>query len=191
MVEAAGSPSPPDDASGRPEPLSRRDRRRIVFYALARPSLTTVGLLVVYFVVPLDHVGDLSAAVAIAAGLLVVVALGWWQLHRIMASEYPGAQAIEALTTVVAFYLMLFATVYFRMSVVSAGSFDEPLTRIDALYFCLTVFATVGFGDIAAVSQPARVVVSVQMIANLILIAAGIRVLSAAGQWRRRQRGIG
>ena len=61
----------------------------------------------------------------------MVVGLGWWQLRRIMASEYPGAQAVEALTTVVAFYLMLFATVYFRMSVVSAGSFDEGRGETD------------------------------------------------------------
>ncbi len=30
------------------------------------------------------------------------------------------------------------------------AAFNETLTRIDSLYFTLTVFATVGFGDIAA-----------------------------------------
>ncbi|MDV2475345.1 potassium channel family protein [Rhodococcus zopfii] len=189
MVEPAGPPSPSDDDSGPPEPLSQRDRRRLLFYALARPSLTTVVLVVVYFLVPLDHVGDISGALTLAAGIGVVLVLGWWQIRKILAAEYPMVQAIEALTTVVAFYLVLFATVYFRMSVVNAASFGAPLTRIDALYFCLVVFATVGFGDIVAVSQIARVAVSVQIVANLVLLALGIRVLSAAVRWRRRHRG--
>ena len=39
-----------------------------------------------------------------------------------------------------------------------AGTFTEPLTRTDAQYFTVTIFATVGFGDITAVTQTARVV---------------------------------
>ena len=75
------------------------------------------------------------------------------------------------------------------MSVVAADNFSEPLSRIDAIYFCLTVFATVGFGDISAESEAARAVVSVQMVANLVFFAVGIRLLAAAVQWRRRSRG--
>lgn len=191
MVGPAGPPSPSDDESGRPELLSERDRRRLLFFAVARPSLTALVLLVVYFLVPLDHVGDISGVLTLAAGIGVVLVLGWRQIRKIMTARYPAVQAIEALITVVAFYVVLFAAVYFRMSVVSAGSFGEPLTRIDALYFCLTVFATVGFGDIVAVSQSARATVSGQMVANLVLIAVGIRVLAAAVQWRRHHRGDG
>ena len=36
------------------------------------------------------------------------------------------------------------------------GSFTEPLTRTDSLYFVVTVFATVGFGDITPLSLSAR-----------------------------------
>ena len=46
-----------------------------------------------------------------------------------------------------------------------AASFTEPLTRADALYFTVTVFSTVGFGDITAKSETARVVLIVQMLA--------------------------
>ncbi len=188
MAEPTGPASPGDKESGLPGNLSRRDRRRLVVSALARPSLIAVVLLVVYFLIPLDHVGDISGALTLFAGIAIVVVLGWWQIRKIMAAEYPAAQAIEALTTVVAFYLVLFATVFYRMSVVNPGSFDEELSRIDALYFCLTVFATVGFGDIVPVGQAARVVVSVQMVLNLIFIALGLRLVTAAVQWRRRHR---
>jgi hypothetical protein len=69
----------------------------------------------------------------------------------------------------------------------SAASFTEPLTRTDALYFTVTVFSTVGFGDITARSEAARVVLIVQMLADLALLGAGIRVLLGAVQRGREQ----
>lgn len=60
------------------------------------------------------------------------------------------------------------------------------MTRVDALYFTVTVFATVGFGDLAAVAEPARVVVTVQMLADLVLIGVIVKVLAGAAQQRRR-----
>ena len=66
-------------------------------------------------------------------------------------------------------------------------AFDDPasftvdtLTRVDALYFTVTVFSTVGFGDISAATEPARVLVTIQMILNLIFLGAGVRLLTAA-----------
>ena len=43
---------------------------------------------------------------------------------------------------------MVFASTYFVMERVSAANFTQPLTRTGALYFTVTVFSTVGFGDI-------------------------------------------
>ena len=74
----------------------------------------------------------------------------------------------------------------------SAASFTEPLTRTDALYFSVTVFSTVGFGDIAAKSEPARIVLIVQMLGDLALLGAGVRLLLGAvrrGQERRSDTG--
>ena len=62
----------------------------------------------------------------------------------------------------------------------SAANFTQPLTRTDALYFSVTVFTTVGFGDIAAKSETARVVLIVQMLADLALLGAGAWVLLGA-----------
>ncbi|WP_241386279.1 potassium channel family protein [Rhodococcus sp. CH91] len=169
-----------------PRPPGPRERKRLILIAVARPTVTALVLFGVYFVVPLEHVRDLSGALVLAAGGLAVLAVGWWQIRRILAAQYPAVQAIEALTATVSVYLLVFATVYLRMSVADPDCFTEPLSRLDALYFCLTVFSTVGFGDIAAVSEPARAVVSAQMVFNLILLALGIRLLTAAVQWRRR-----
>jgi hypothetical protein len=50
------------------------------------------------------------------------------------------------------------------------------------LYFAVTVFSTVGFGDIAAWSQPARIVVMIQILADLIYIGLLVRALFGAAQ---------
>ena len=62
----------------------------------------------------------------------------------------------------------------------SAASFTQPLTRTDALYFAVTVFSRVGFGDITPKSEAARVVLIVQMLGDLALLGAGARVLLGA-----------
>jgi hypothetical protein len=51
-----------------------------------------------------------------------------------------------------------------------------------ALYFTVTVFSTVGFGDITAKTDGARALVSVQMILDLILIASVARLLVTAAR---------
>jgi voltage-gated potassium channel len=111
-----------------------------------------------------------------------------WQVRAIAGSRYPGLRAAEALGLIIPFYLVLFASTYFLMERASAASFTQPLTRTDALYFTVTVFSTVGFGDITAKSETARVVLIVQMLADLAVLGTGLRVLPGAVQ-RGRERG--
>jgi hypothetical protein len=63
----------------------------------------------------------------------------------------------------------------------------QSLTRTDALYFTVTVFTTVGFGDIVATTQVARLVVTVQMILDLVVLGLGVRVFLGAVQRGRQQ----
>jgi voltage-gated potassium channel len=73
------------------------------------------------------------------------------------------------------------------MASMSADSFSEPLTRTDALYFTITVFSTVGFGDITAKTEPARLVVTAQMIADLVILGLAVKVIVGAARRRRDQ----
>ncbi len=68
------------------------------------------------------------------------------------------------------------------------GSFTEPLSRMAALYFSLSVFSTVGFGDIAAQTDLARGLVSLQIVCNLVLIGFGVRFVVAAVSWAKSHR---
>jgi hypothetical protein len=169
-------------------------RRRLIFRAVLRGLLVTTVLVVLYYLLPLDRPLDTGTAVRLLIGLLIFIGLTVWQVRTIAGSRYPGLRAAEALGLIIPLYLLLFASTYFLMERASAANFTQPLTRTDALYFSVTVFATVGFGDITAKSETARVVLIVQMLADLALLGAGARVLLGAvrrGQQRRSDTGGG
>ncbi|MDT2009638.1 two pore domain potassium channel family protein [Rhodococcus opacus] len=168
--------------------LTRRERRRLLLRALLVPLATILLCVVAYFALPWTNIGDMSALLILGGGLLVVVLAAVWQIRRIIGSDVPALQAIEALALILPLYLLGFATAYCLMSETDPGYFTEPLTRMGALYFALTVFSTVGFGDIAATTDASRAVVSVQIIGNLILLGVGIRVIVAAVDWARERR---
>jgi len=172
--------------------LPAATRRRTVLRTVLRGFLSTTVLVVLYYVLPLDQPLNAGAILRVLIGLAVFVVITVWQVRTIIGSPYPGMKAVEALGLLFPFYLLLFASTYFVMERASAASFTEPLTRTDALYFSVTVFSTVGFGDIAPKSEPARVVLIVQMLGDLALLGAGVRLLLGAvrrGKERRSDAG--
>jgi hypothetical protein len=168
--------------------LPSAKRRWLIFRTALRSLLLTAVLVVLYYVLPLDERLDAGVAVRLLIGFLIFAAMATWQVRSIVGSRYPAVKAIEALGLILPLYLLLFASTYFVMERASAANFTQPLTRTDALYFAVTVFSTVGFGDIAAKSEAARVVLIFQMLGDLALLGAGVRVLLGAVR-RGQQRG--
>lgn len=179
MIASAG---PGPDASS---DVGRGVRR--VFVTLLRALGSTVALVAIYYLLPLDRSSIGVTVGMLAFGLLALVALIAFQVRSISRAKYPALRAVGALATSVPLFLLLFAGTYFVMAGVSEADFSEPLTRTDALYFTVTVFSTVGFGDITATTQGARLVVTGQMIAGIVIIGLGARIIVSAVQ-RGQQR---
>lgn len=168
--------------------LSVTHRRRLLRQAILRPVCTALLLVLAYFVLPLDPGHDISTLTALVVGIVAVCGICAWQVRRILRAEFPAVQAAEALVAILALYLVGFAAMYYVQSQANPANFAEPLTKIDALHFCLGVFSTVGFGDIAATSELARATVIVQIVGNLTIIAVGVRLLTAAVRWSQELR---
>src|SRR5947208_14786130 len=137
--------------SAGPEPAAppeARPPRRMIVRALLRAVGSTIALVAIYYLLPLDRSATWAAVMMLAIGLVVLIGLVAFQVRSIISSPFPGLRAVEALATSVPLFLLLFASTYVVMATISASNFSEPLTRTDALYFTVTVFATVGFGDI-------------------------------------------
>jgi hypothetical protein len=155
---------------------------------LMRPLGTVALSLAAYFWLPLPSRSDTFTIVLLVVGLATLVVVVAWHVRAIAASDYPRIRAIEALSLAAPMYLLLFAATYFVMSRSSETNFSEPLSRVSALYFSVTVFSTTGFGDISARSDDARLLVTGQMIGNMIFIGFGIRQLTTATQIGLRRR---
>ena len=174
-------------ASTSPGLDARPPYRRIV-RSFLRAAGSTVALVTVYYLLPLDHSSTWAAVAMLVIGLALLIGLVAFQVRSIVRSRFPALRAIESLATSVPLFLLLFSGAYVVLSVISAGNFGQRLTHTDALYFTTTVFSTVGFGDIAAKSEAARLVVTSQMIADLLIIGLGIRVILGAVTRGRQQR---
>ena len=134
--------------------LPPAQRRRLIIGAVLRGLVVTTVPVVLYYLLPLDRPLDTGTAVRLLIGLLIFTGLTVWQVRAITGSRYPGLRAAEALGLIIPLYLLMFASTYFLMERASAANFTQPLTRTDALYFSVTVFTMVGFGDITANPRP-------------------------------------
>ena len=156
-------------------------------FTLLKVAGANVGLLAIYYLLPLDRTSSGGAIALLAAGLLALVGLVAFQVRAIIRAEYPVLRAVGALATSAPLFLLLFSGTYFVLGALSDSNFSEPLTRTDALYFTVTVFATVGFGDITATSQPARALVMGQMVAGIVIVGLGARIIIDAIKHGREQ----
>jgi hypothetical protein len=155
---------------------------------LLRPLGTVAVSLTAYFWLPLPSRSDTFTVLLLVVGLATLAVVVTWHVRAIVTSEYPRMQAIEALSLAAPMYLLMFAATYFVLSSTSVTNFSEPLSRASALYFSVTVFSTTGFGDISARGDGARLLVTGQMIGNMIFLGFGIRQLATATQIGLRRR---
>jgi voltage-gated potassium channel len=187
---AVQSPAAGDTArtEDRHPPAAHPSRNLIVALSLLRALATIIVLVVLYYVLPVDHASDAEAVVAIVAGILGVVLVVWWQVRTILRADHPGLKAVEALAVIAPLFLLLYAMAYYLLERATPASFGESLSRTDALYFTVTTFTTVGYGDIAAKTQAARIMVTFQMLADLIILGVAVKVIVQAAQQGRQRR---
>ena len=180
MTESTGTP-PDGPREAKPPP------GRIV-RSLLQAAGSTAVLVTIYFLLPLDNSALWFAVTLLVIGLAALIGLVAFQVRAIGGSRYPGLRALEALAVTIPLFLLLFASTYLVLAANSARSFSQPLNHTDALYFTVTVFATVGFGDITASTAVARLVVTGQMIIDLVILGLGARVVVGAVSRGRQRR---
>jgi len=156
--------------------LDPRARRRLVLAAVARVSFTLVGLLVFYGVAPIRPEAHFDTVVHFVIGLAILCGVVAFQVRAILRAKHPEIRAAESIVTAIGLFIVASALTDLGLSIHEPHSFTERLDRITAMYFVITVVATVGFGDIAAKTDAARLVVTVQMLLNLTLIVVIARV---------------
>jgi hypothetical protein len=159
--------------------LSQSKRRRVKARMVIRAAL--VGVLVVagYYVLPMDSLG-ISGTFVLLAGLLLIAGVVTWQIRVIINSPFPRIQAVQGVLVGIPLLLCIFAACYYVVGVTQVDSFTQAMNKVGAMYFTVTVFSTVGFGDITAKSDLARSLVTLQMIFSLVVLGLIVKLFSTA-----------
>lgn len=163
-------------------------RRKLLAAATLRSLVTVAGLVFLYYVLPFDRLSSAGAIVLLLLGLVGLLLLILSEVRAILKHAWPGIRAVEALATLVPLFLLLFATLYYLLDTANRSNFSQHLNRTDALYFTVTTFSTVGYGDITPITGGARIAVMLQMISDLVVIGFGIKALVGAVRMGRQLR---
>lgn len=154
--------------TGKPayEDLTQSQRRNLAIRLVLRSLVVAILLFIGYYTLPMNR-PERAGLIVLVVGFAVLALVLSWQVRAIMGSPYPRLRAFETLTIGIPLLLIVFASAYYVIQNADVSSFTQPLSKTDALYFTITVFSTVGFGDITAKAELARILVSIQMMFDL------------------------
>jgi voltage-gated potassium channel len=166
--------------------LEKGERRRAWLRTGVVLALVWVALTIVYYLVPAGvaprHHRGADAFLHLGVGTALFAVVLAWQARQIVGAELPELRAVQALGVVIPLFLVLFASFYLSLSNGSPRTFSQQLDHTEAIYFTITIFSTVGFGDIVPKTDLARIIVSIQMLLDLVIIGAVVRMLLNAAQ---------
>lgn len=153
-----------------------------------REWLATGALLVIlfaaYFAAPMRGRWWPLGAIAGPLGLVALVPMSIRHTKRILASAHPLSSVARAIAAILVLLVLGFATTYYVIETHAPDQLEGLRTKIDALYFTVTVLTTVGFGDIHPTGQLARAVTTFHMLANLLVVGVSVRLVVWAGRRR-------
>jgi voltage-gated potassium channel len=145
-------------------------------------TLGVLALFAAYFLVPTRSADQGSDVPWLLVALGAFAAVAAVQIPAIVRAPYPIIRAVGTIAILVSLYLLIFARLYLSISLGDPLAFSLPLDTTTALYFTVTVFATVGFGDIVAQINSMRLLVTLQMLLNLAVLGTLIRLITTAAQ---------
>jgi hypothetical protein len=137
-------------------------------------------LVVAYYQAPLDRPLTFASAVLFTGALMLAAFVVVLEVRGILASAQPLLRAIRVIALGLPLLLVLFAATYITVDGQQANAFSEPLNRTDGLYFTVTTFSTVGYGDISPRTELARALVTIQMLVGLVAVGVIAKVVLGA-----------
>jgi hypothetical protein len=114
--------------------------------------------------------------------VLLVLVMMLWEVRAMLAAPHRRRRALGVLLSSFPMLILPFAGVYVWLANRDPAHFRQPMTHISGSYFAMTVFTTTGFGDIAPRTEPARLTVLTQMLADVLYVGLFARLLVGAAQ---------
>lgn len=130
-----------------------------------------------------------AAMAACGLGVLVLIVALIYAEWVMIKYGVLGLVAATACGTVAV--LTMFAYLYWILGSLAPASFNQPISRVDALYFALGTFTTTGTGRFSPRSQGAELLVTAQVVLGWSFVAVLVALLVPRAAAAHRRLGIG
>lgn len=165
-------------------PMTDQPRRS---HRVRNLSAGVVCALLFFYGVPLrwdTSSDDLASQLLALAGFLVGVGGLIWLIarrirHYLREPEGMGAR-IDGILLLVFVAVVFFAQFYYRLEIHDPAEFAGLVTRTDALYYTVVTLGTVGYGDVHATGQIARIATMAQIAFDLVIIGTLLTIFTSA-----------
>jgi hypothetical protein len=152
--------------------------------------LLGIGVLVMtlYFAVPVEadpKGGPLLRgilSVLVFAGLAVAV------LTQVRLSMADESRRLDGLVVGILAVWVVFSFTFYALAMHQDDQVAGLHTRVDSLYFTASTMLTVGYGDVHATGQLARVLVLLQLLFDVVFVAAAASTLNSHLRRRAQER---
>lgn len=176
MVRAGCRVAGPAVSARRLSELDKGERRRAWLHTVAVLAVARVVLVGVYYLVPTGVVpasrSGADSFLRLGAGVALFAAILAGQTRRIIRAELPGLRAVEVLGVVIPC----------SWSSSRPGHVHRAARPHPGAVLHHHVFSTVGFGDLTPRAELARIIVSIQMLLDLVILGSVVRLLLNAAQ---------
>lgn len=150
-----------------------------------RPVISFGGLIVAYYALPTDFSSDAPFVIGLVCTVLAVIVLGWTIAAQVKRQVRGGTDVrLQTLLILIEMAAVVFALGFYWLERARPGEIAGLQTKTDSLYFTVTTMATVGYGDVHAAGQIARVLVLVQIAFNVVFVGSLVRILSRQAKKR-------
>lgn len=146
-------------------------------------------ILVLYFLAPVSSDPPTQIAVRGMLGVILLGGLAAGLRAQLRLAALDGDRRVDGLVAAIVTVLVAFAYAFYAMEIHEPHQVEGLHTRVDALYFAASTMLTVGYGDVHATGQAARIVVLIQMIFDVVFVATAASLLTSKVRRVAEQRG--
>jgi voltage-gated potassium channel len=144
-----------------------------------RLASAIVLVIVAYALVPTQNPFHTGSLARLAMVLLLLLGSAWVMIRQLRLTAMDGDRNIEGLVLAVVIMTVIFALSFYLLELRHPGQVDGLDTKVDALYFTASTMLTIGYGDVHAEGQAARVLVLVQMVFDVVFVATAATMLTS------------